>query len=55
VFRTEDAANAVSRALTWKHQVGPETCVAYCRGAVAHLDWEALRPRWTAWIREGLQ
>jgi glycosyltransferase involved in cell wall biosynthesis len=55
VFRAEDVANAVSRALTWKHQVGPETAEAYCRGSVAHLDWEALSGRWLTWIRQGLQ
>lgn len=55
VFRAEDVANAVERALRWKAQVGPEICAAYCRGSVAHLDWAALEPRWLSWIREGLQ
>ena len=28
---------------------------AYCRGAVAHLAWDALWPRWRSWIRRELQ
>lgn len=31
------------------------TRVAYCAGAVAHLDWRALWPRWRSWIAKGLQ
>lgn len=27
---------------------------AYCRGAVAHLDWAHLWPRWETWMRRGL-
>jgi len=54
VFRAEDVANAVERALRWRDQVGRETAAAYCRGAVAHLDWTALGPRWASWIRAGL-
>jgi len=54
VFRAEDAANAIERALTWQIDVGAEVAAAYCRGAVAHLDWAALWPRWRAWIKAGL-
>jgi len=54
VFRAEDVANAVERALAWKATVGAETAAAYCRGAVAHLSWDALWPRWRAWVRSGL-
>jgi glycosyltransferase involved in cell wall biosynthesis len=55
VFRAEDCANAVGRAQRWTQAVGTDTAAAYCRGAVAHLDWYALAPRWLAWIREGLR
>lgn len=54
VFRAEDVANAVERALAWRDAVGRETAAGYCRGAVAHLDWAALWPRWYAWIKAGL-
>jgi len=54
VFRPEDVANAVERALAWRATVGARTADAYCRGAVAHLDWLQLRPRWESWIRGGL-
>lgn len=54
VFKPEDVANAVERAIGWKNQVGAETAAAYCRGAVAHLDWQSLWPRWYAWIKAGL-
>lgn len=54
VYRADDVANALVRALRWRDTVGREVSAAYCRGAVAHLDWSALAPRWAAWIREGL-
>ena len=54
VFREHDVANAVMRVLNWKKEIGEETARAYCRGAVAHLDWSALWPRWRSWIKAGL-
>ena len=54
VFRAEDVANATERALNWRDEIGREAAAAYCRGAVAHLDWEALGDRWASWIRSGL-
>lgn len=33
----------------------PEVARAYCRGAVAHLDWKALEPRWVSWVKQGLE
>lgn len=54
VFNTEDVANAALRALEWREQVGRETAAAYCQGAVAHLDWSALWPRWESWMRKRL-
>lgn len=54
VFRAEDVANAITRAWGWRKAIGAETAEAYCRGAVAHLDWASLWPRWRGWIREGL-
>jgi len=54
VFRPEDVANAIERVLQWVQQVGAATAAAYCRGAVAHLSWDALWPRWRSWIQAGL-
>ena len=54
VFDAIDVANAVERALAWRDAVGIETARAYCRGAVAHLDWASLWPRWYSWIKRGL-
>jgi glycosyltransferase involved in cell wall biosynthesis len=54
VFRPADVANAVERAIAWRDEVGRETAEAYCRGAVAHLDWPMLWPRWRRWIQQGL-
>lgn len=54
VFRAEDFANAVERALDWKrndHQV----VQAYCRGAVDHLSWGHVWPRFRSWIKQGLE
>ena len=55
VMRVEDWANAAERVLRWIEAVGPETSAAYCRGAVAHLDWTHLAGRWQSWVRQGLE
>lgn len=55
VFQAEDVANATQRAVGWIQQVGWPTAAAYCRGSVAHLNWDVLAPRWQGWIRKGLQ
>lgn len=55
VYRVEDMANAVERILRWHDDVGAATSAAYCKGAVAHLDWGALWPRWYAWFKQGLE
>lgn len=55
VWEAQDWVNAVRRVLDWRQAVGAETVGAYCRGAVAHLDWRALWPRWESWIREGIE
>ena len=55
VFKVDDVANAAERVLRWTEAVGPATSAAYCRGAVAHLDWQVLWPRWRAWFRQGLE
>lgn len=55
VARAEDVANAVERVWTWQAAVGAEVARAYCRGAVAYLDWAVLWPRWASWIRKGLE
>lgn len=54
LFDAEDVANAVERVLSWRDAVGAETAAAYCQGAVAHLDWQVLGPRWVQWIEKGL-
>lgn len=54
VFRAEDVANACERVMGWRGGLGPDAAAAYCRGAVAHLDWQSLWPRWYAWIKGGL-
>lgn len=55
VFYAEDVANAIERIWRWQAQVGEAVASAYCRGAVAHLGWQALWPRWQSWIRKGLE
>jgi len=55
VFRADDVANAIDRAWAWQAAIGAEAAAAYCRGSVAHLDWQALWPRWRRWIRQGLE
>lgn len=55
VFRAEDVANAIERVWAWQAEVGETVARAYCRGAVAHLDWGALWGRWRSWIRQGLE
>jgi glycosyltransferase involved in cell wall biosynthesis len=54
VYLAEDVANAVERAIGWR-RADPGMARAYCQGAVAHLEWAALWPRWASWIREGLR
>jgi glycosyltransferase involved in cell wall biosynthesis len=55
VFRAEDVANAIERIWQWRDQIGEADAAGYCRGAVAHLDWASLWPRWRAWIRHGVE
>ena len=55
VFRADDVANAIERVWDWQESVGEATAQAYCRGAVAHLDWAALWPRWRSWVKAGLE
>lgn len=54
VYHAEDVANAAERALQWMRQ---EAHVArpYCRGAVAHLGWDHLWPRWHSWVAAGVR
>jgi glycosyltransferase involved in cell wall biosynthesis len=54
VCRPSDVANAVERVLAWQTAMGPYVSEGYCKGAVAHLDWQALAPRWRSWIRQGI-
>lgn len=54
VFRPDDVANAIERALAWRTGEGEAVAQGYCKGAVAHLEWAGLWPRWYAWIKAGL-
>lgn len=54
VFKPADFATAALGATTWARGMAGRTTAAYCRGAVAHLDWQYLWPRWEAWIKRGL-
>jgi glycosyltransferase involved in cell wall biosynthesis len=54
VCRAEDVANAIERIFDWQQEVGSVAAKAYCVGAVGHLDWARLWPRWHAWIKAGL-
>lgn len=55
IYTAEDCANAVERALGWREAVGRTVAREYCYGAVAHLEWAALWPRWREWIVQGLE
>lgn len=48
-----DVANAVQRAVRWKREE-ERVCQEYCRGAISHLSWDVLWPRWESWVRQGL-
>lgn len=54
VYSPEDVANAVERAIRWR-QAEPQIVAEYCKGAVAHLDWGRLWPKWRGWILQGLR
>ena len=53
VFKPADVAGALISAAEYKRTHLRE-CPAYCSGAVAHLGWQYLWPRWESWIRKGL-
>ncbi len=54
VFRPADVANAIERVMEWEARFDDTIVEGYCAGAVAHLQWEALWPRWHSWIKAGL-
>jgi glycosyltransferase involved in cell wall biosynthesis len=54
VYRAEDFANAVERTIEWRRGEA-DGGYQYCSGAVAHLEWASLWPRWASWVRAGLQ
>lgn len=54
VFSPDDVAAALAAAAGWKRD-HPALATAYCSGAVSHLRWEVLWPRWRAWIRRGVE
>jgi glycosyltransferase involved in cell wall biosynthesis len=53
VFDPKDWARAI-RGLVAQQAHDPQALQAYCRGSVAHLDWQQLWPRWRHWIQKGL-
>lgn len=54
VLDPRTVAEAVKRAVLFKH-AAPQLCEAYCQGAVDHLRWDTLWPRWRRWFQLGLQ
>jgi glycosyltransferase involved in cell wall biosynthesis len=54
VYDPLDVANAAMRALNWVRE-DSNVVREYCRGAVAHLDWSVLWPRWRSWVAQGLE
>lgn len=54
VYHVDDVCNAIEHALEWRTR-HPGELHAYCQGAVAHLNWDHLWPRWRAWIARGLR
>jgi len=54
LFDAGDFADRAWEAISWMREE-PRVVEAYCRGAVAQYDWEALRPRWLSWFRKGLR
>lgn len=54
VFDPAEVARALASAAHTK-RADPQTIAAYCSGAVAHLSWQALWPRWKQWISKGIQ
>jgi glycosyltransferase involved in cell wall biosynthesis len=56
VYTAEDVANAVERAMAWRgREAGNGVVEAYCAGAVSHLGWERIWPRWRSWITQGVE
>lgn len=53
VFSPETCAAAVINAYSVT-RLSPVQVRAYCSGAVEHLDWKHLWPRWRSWFRQGL-
>jgi hypothetical protein len=51
VLHPGDLADAAEVAIADRHQAAT---LAYCQGAVAHLGWDRLWPKWKGWIQSGL-
>jgi glycosyltransferase involved in cell wall biosynthesis len=47
-------AERVLEAVAWQREE-PRVVAAYCAGAVAHLDWQSLWPRWRSWFKKGIE
>lgn len=54
VLAAESIASRALAAIKWA-QADPRLAQAYCVGAVEHLRWDSLWPRWRYWIERGLQ
>jgi glycosyltransferase involved in cell wall biosynthesis len=54
VFKVDDVANAAESVLN-DLEAAPRQMAAYCQGAVGHLKWADLWPRWRQWIQDGVE
>jgi glycosyltransferase involved in cell wall biosynthesis len=54
VFSAQSWALAALQTLEWVKRE-PEVNKSFCTGAVAHLDWDHLFPRWAAWVNQGIK
>jgi len=52
VYSAADWAKKVEQTIEWVRE--DPAAAAYCRGAVAHLSWRHLFPRWKAWVAQGI-
>lgn len=54
VYAPAEVREALRLAVQWKRKE-PDVAAAYCRGAVAHLDWRECWGYWRRWIQEGVE
>lgn len=54
VLEAGSFAERALEAIKW-HREEPKVVEAYCAGAVAHLSWPSLWPRWRSWFKQGVK